>query len=395
MIPELPKISITVDIGDASEGRCIVHDSQHNSYFRIGIREAAFLRSLDGFRSVQQLQQDPASGYTAEQVMQLLKWLSMQQLLELPASATPKGNRWQRLRRWLGRWPDLRLELINPDAMLTRHTVLIDWLFSKAALCCYLLLLTSPVLLYLFDPALYLQPMQNLTPTLAPADYGWLYLLVILTILGHELAHAICCKHFGGKVNRIGLLFMYLHPLFYCDVSDSWRFPKAQHKVAVAFAGIFFQLVSGALVFSLFILTGWMVLYVYVMLSALLIALNLLPFVRLDGYWLLVHALNEPQLQHRAMQTLDYCFRRQVLRQPLAVQKVKPLYLYFALANLVLVPAFLLLGLYGVFQLLQAVSVELAWLAVCALAAIYLFRLLRNLQRYAKAVLGGKGVPSL
>ena len=395
MIPEQPKISTAVDIGDASEGRCIVHDNRHHSYFRIGIREAAFLRSLDGMRSIQQLQQDSETGYTAEQIMQLLQWFSAQQLLELPANAAPAGSRWHRFRRWLGQWPDLRVELLNPDAWLTRHARKIDWLFSKVALCCYLLMLTSPVLLYLFDPALYLQPMQNLTPNLAPTDYGWLYLLVILTIVGHELAHAVCCKHFGGKVNRIGLLFMYLHPLFYCDVSDSWRFAKAQHKVAVAFAGIFFQLVSGALVFSLFILTGWMVLYVYVMLSAMLIALNLLPFVRLDGYWLLVHALNEPQLQHRARQTLDYCFRRRVLRQTLATQQVKPLYLYFGLANLVLVPAFLLLGLYGVFQLLQRLSLQLAWVAVSVLAAIYLFRLLRNLQRYAKAVWRGQGAASL
>jgi len=394
MIPELPKVSQTVEIGEVDEGRCIVHDSRHHSYFRLGIREAAYLRSLDGSRSVEQLQADSAGDYSAEQVMQLLQWFSAQQLLELPEAAAVTTSRWQQCRRWLAAWPDLRLELHNPDAWLTRYKAQIGWLFSKAALCSYLLLLTSPVLLYLVEPSLYLQSMQNLTPTLASADYGWLYLLVILTIIGHELAHAVCCKHFGGKVNRMGLLFMYLHPLFFCDVSDSWRFSKAQHKVAVAFAGIFFQLVSGALAFSLFMLTGWMVLYVYVVLSALLIALNLLPFVRLDGYWLLVHALDEPQLQHRATQTLDYCFRRYVLRQPISVQAVKPLYLYFAVSNLILVPAFLLLGLFGVFQLLQAISVGLAWSAVSAIAAIYLFRLLRNLQRYVRGLSRDLQVPS-
>ena len=121
----------------------------------------------------------------------------------------------------------------------------------------------------------------------------------------------------------------------------------------------------------------------------------MLPFVRLDGYWLLVHALNAPQLQHRARQTLGYCFRRLLLRQAIATQQVKPLYLYFGLANLVLVPAFLLLGLYGVYQLLQSLSVQLAWVVVSVLAAVYLFRLLRNLQRYAKAVWRGQGAASL
>ena len=46
----------------------------------------------------------------------------------------------------------------------------------------------------------------------------------MLLVIGfvHESAHGLTCKHYGGEVHSMGLMFLYFTPCFYVDVTESW-----------------------------------------------------------------------------------------------------------------------------------------------------------------------------
>jgi len=68
----------------------------------------------------------------------------------------------------------------------------------------------------------------------------WPVIFTVTTI--HEFSHGLTCCHYGGRVHEVGFMLIYFSPAFYCDVSDSYMFPKRTNRMAVALAGGFAQL---------------------------------------------------------------------------------------------------------------------------------------------------------
>lgn len=135
------------------------------------------------------------------------------------------------------------------------------------------------------------------------------YIAVLLGLLVgtsiHELGHAAALIHYGGRPSRIGVMFFYLMPAFFCDVSDSWRLPLRGQRVRVALAGPAVQtFLAGAasgvtLLLAPSDLRGGLLFFAIG--SYITGALNLLPFVKLDGYIALMTLVDLPYLRHRAM----------------------------------------------------------------------------------------------
>ncbi|MFF5623853.1 daptide biosynthesis intramembrane metalloprotease [Microbacterium sp. NPDC012755] len=141
---------------------------------------------------------------------------------------------------------------------------------------------------------------------------AWLGLAIVLTTIVHELGHGATLSAFGGSPRRIGVMLFYLAPAFFCDVTDGWRLSRRRQRVLVALAGPAVHLVCAAasIVASRFVvddsLHAGLVLYA---LSCLAIAaLNLLPFVQLDGYLALMSALDWPHLRRDAMTAAGHSF---------------------------------------------------------------------------------------
>ena len=57
-----------------------------------------------------------------------------------------------------------------------------------------------------------------------------LYGILFFNIVVHECAHALACKHYGGKIRRMGMMFYISAFIFYCDTSSAWNFPKKTPK---------------------------------------------------------------------------------------------------------------------------------------------------------------------
>lgn len=129
-------------------------------------------------------------------------------------------------------------------------------------------------------------------------------LIQVVGISIHEAGHALAIRHFGRRVRRLGLAVMYLFPCAYVDSSDMWMAPRWQ-RVIVALAGPIAGVTAAALAMiivraqidPLLTALGFKAATLFVF----LFIQNLLPILDLDGYVVLVDALDAPLLRQRAL----------------------------------------------------------------------------------------------
>lgn len=127
---------------------------------------------------------------------------------------------------------------------------------------------------------------------LSSIDILMILLFFLINTFFHEFAHAVTCVKYGGKVTSMGLMLFYLIPCFYCDVSSVYQFKNKKHRAIVAVSGIMVNLFIGCLLmFVSFILASFNIVNIalfYMAISTVFVSIyNLIPFVKLDGYWFL------------------------------------------------------------------------------------------------------------
>lgn len=126
-----------------------------------------------------------------------------------------------------------------------------------------------------------------------------------LTTLLHESAHGLTLTRFGGRPRRAGFMLFYLTPAFFVDVTDGWRLSDRRQRVAVALAGpaVHAVVAATALVGALVVPQSAVrqTLQLLGLSCAVIVGINLVPFVRFDGYIALMSALDEPNLRGRTI----------------------------------------------------------------------------------------------
>ena len=121
----------------------------------------------------------------------------------------------------------------------------------------------------------------------------------------HELGHAYTAVRLGCQVPVIGLAFMMMTPMLYTDVTDAWRLRSRRQRMAIDFAGVAVELmIAGVATFLWAFLPNGMsksIAFVLATSSLLMsLAVNLSPFMRFDGYFILSDLVGIPNLQPRA-----------------------------------------------------------------------------------------------
>jgi len=132
-----------------------------------------------------------------------------------------------------------------------------------------------------------------------------LMLLYLGTILLHELGHIAACKRFTGKNGEIGGGLYLIFPVLFSNITALWQAKKSE-RIIGNLAGVYMQL--WCLVF--FYLLNWLypdvVLFnQIVFMLALYSMIQLIPFIRSDGYWLLSDLSSTPNLLSRANAALS------------------------------------------------------------------------------------------
>ncbi|BAE49947.1 HlyD family efflux transporter periplasmic adaptor subunit [Paramagnetospirillum magneticum] len=135
----------------------------------------------------------------------------------------------------------------------------------------------------------------------------------------HELGHALVAKSYGLRVPTMGVAFLVLMPVLYTDVNEAWKLTSRRQRLMVGGAGILAELtlaVWATLAWGL--LPDGMVRGMAFTLAATTwissLAINLSPFMRFDGYFLAMDALDMPNLHNRAFALARWHLREVLFR---------------------------------------------------------------------------------
>ena len=130
-------------------------------------------------------------------------------------------------------------------------------------------------------------------------------LVTILVKALHECGHAFVATRFGCRVPTVGVAFMVMVPLLYTDVTDAWRLGDRRARMIIDAAGIAVEIALACLALFAwpFLPEGPAKTAAFMVATASLImtlGLNLNPFMRFDGYYLLADLWRVENLQPRA-----------------------------------------------------------------------------------------------
>jgi len=145
----------------------------------------------------------------------------------------------------------------------------------------------------------------------------YILITLIFTKVIHELGHAYACKLYDCKVNDMGVTFIFFYPLFYTNVSKSILL-SSDKRIIISTAGLrwefYLAVISGLLWFIVSPDSSFKNILFFVASVSWLISLfvNLMPFIKFDGYYILSDHLNIRNLGPRATAVFKYYFRRKV-----------------------------------------------------------------------------------
>ncbi len=309
----------------------IVQDPITCQFFRIGTTEYRFLRELNGDRTVGEILQQMASDLGEDTLSpdlagRLLNYLQQANLLETHERLDPaslyEAYRKATRRRGLqiaSNFLFINLPLVDPDRFLRwalpyvkpflGRTFFVVWMVS-------LLGALSIAFTHWADLA------SRVNSVLAPGNLLLLYVAYAGVKLFHELWHGFVCRHYGGAVHEMGILFLVFTPFPYCEASSAWAFDSKWKKIYVSAAGIYIELFLASLAAFVWYGTNPGVVHtlaydVMFVASVSTVLFNGNPLLRYDGYYILSDLVELPNLWTNANGYIRYLFNRYLLGQKL------------------------------------------------------------------------------
>jgi putative peptide zinc metalloprotease protein len=145
----------------------------------------------------------------------------------------------------------------------------------------------------------------------------------------HELGHALVAKSYGLRVPTMGVAFLVLMPVLYTDVNEAWKLTSRRQRLMVGGAGILSELTLAAwATLAWGLLPDGMARGMAFTLAATTwissLAINLSPFMRFDGYFLAMDALDMPNLHNRAFALARWHLREVLFRIKEAIPERLP-----------------------------------------------------------------------
>jgi putative peptide zinc metalloprotease protein len=133
----------------------------------------------------------------------------------------------------------------------------------------------------------------------------WYLLALVFVKVIHELGHGITASYYGCRIPTMGVAFMVLFPILYTDTSEVWKLSLRRSRLAVAIAGVGAELIMAVFATVLWNFlpegagrNGVVMIATVTWITSL--AINLNPWMRFDGYYLLADYLAMDNLQERA-----------------------------------------------------------------------------------------------
>jgi CRP-like cAMP-binding protein/Zn-dependent protease len=143
----------------------------------------------------------------------------------------------------------------------------------------------------------------------APTEAAILLALAFFLTFMHELGHSVVISHYDRKVKSAGFLIYFGSPAFFVEATDSLMLERRQ-RILQASGGPFTELViAGLAAIVIFAFPDGPLanlLYKFALLNYIVIFLNLVPLLELDGYWILSDLIQVPDLRPRSLQFIQH-----------------------------------------------------------------------------------------
>lgn len=199
----------------------------------------------------------------------------------------------------------IRWRGIDPSALLNAVYPLVRWCYRPSFVIASLMLMCFAVFWMLVQHEEFATRLPAMSAFISVHNLVWIAIALGLAKIVHELAHALTCKHFGGRCHEMGLMLLVFTPCLYCNVSDAWMMRNRWHRIAVSGAGIFVELLLAAGASLLWWASEPGVLNSICLNMMIVCSVNTLlfngnPLLKYDGYYVLADLVGVPNLGARA-----------------------------------------------------------------------------------------------
>jgi len=194
-------------------------------------------------------------------------------------------------------------------------------------------------------------------------------ILLVLIFFLHELGHSSALYYFGEVPHKIGIGLYLFAPVLFADVTDSWKLNNKK-RIVVDLGGLYFQFIVSCFYLFIFLISAHNDFLIAAFFSFIIGILNLNPFVKMDGYWLLSDVLNIPNLKQRARQKTLSSIRCIFFKKSPCKNRDIAFVLYYIL-NLLFVIAFISYMLIWNFELFKQIPVNMRALILAILEGEY------------------------
>ena len=377
-----------VELSLTEDGQFLLINNITQKNYKIGFDEGRFLQQYQHGNTV-----DFTLDWDSEKQLQAEKLFLEMDILydETSTVAAPKSKR---------KLDVIRIKLceFSIDEFLDKKRTLINLLTSDRCIVVYICIIILALILAIINGEYLVENVreflsiinmkQAYLKDISPLDLIIAYCLIILSLCIHELAHVFTCKRYCGKVGKIGIMLYFLQPALYSDLTFLHSINSKKKKARIFFAGVFIQWVLSAiaLIVNIFVHNRFNIHLGFLLLFAttnIIISLyNLIPFIKLDGYWILSNLINIQDLYDKSLSHLrNKCTQKKPLVDFGEEKTALLLYGLAAACFFVFLWVYIILSLYN--SVRDMLNEHSAILTATAMAALLAYQL-KNKFSYRK-----------
>ncbi|MBO0819797.1 MAG: hypothetical protein J2P26_02985, partial [Nocardiopsaceae bacterium] len=185
---------------------------------------------------------------------------------------------------------------------------LFTWLFRPAVLACGIAAILAAETWMFFAAPLASALAQTIQ---SPGGILLVVLLAIASTGFHEIGHGAACRYGGVRPGVTGCGFYLAWPVFYTDITNTYRLGRGG-RLRADLGGVYFNGLFILGLVALYLATGTPLLLVAVLSTSLEAVQQLLPTLRFDGYYIVADLVGIPDL----FKYIGPILRRVLFRRP-------------------------------------------------------------------------------
>lgn len=326
ILPELRQDLEILQGGKTSSGApyWLIHDRIKSSYFRISEQFMELLGIWDALEPGQLAAKANTryqQNFSEENILELAEFLYANSLTITPPSGEYKGYWGQSEAGKQSWWMKLihnylffRIPIARPQGFLDKTWPFVSILFSRSAVTIYVIFAIVGLYLVSRQWTMFLSTFASFLTLEGFALYA-LSLVFIKSL--HELGHAYMAKRYGVEVPTIGAAFIVMMPILYTNTTGAWKLADRKQRLMIDAAGIFTELAIASIctVLWVFLPDGNLrgIAFTTATLSWIMsLTVNLNPFMKFDGYYILSDALDFENLQSRSFAMAKWWIREKL-----------------------------------------------------------------------------------